>query len=66
MCTYCYTCIGWRSYHAANPLDATRKYHVQEVHHGEWCLEFGSGAWEIFTYVETALVSLSNNEGTDT
>lgn len=32
---------GWWPHDAAHSLDAPRKHHVPEVHHGEWCLEPG-------------------------
>lgn len=57
---------GGRSHHVADPLDAPRKHHVQEVHHWERRLESGSGALGNIHLRETALVSALQQWGTHT
>jgi len=47
---------GWTN-NAANPLDAPREHHVQEIHDGERHLELWSGALGDFHLRKTALVS---------
>ncbi len=42
---------------AAHSLDATRKHHVQEVHHREWHLELWSGPLGNLHLRQTTLVS---------
>lgn len=54
---------GGRTYDAADPLDAPREHHVQEVHHGERHLELRRGPLGDLHLRQTALVPAVQQRG---
>lgn len=54
---------GWGSHHAAHSLDASREYHVQEVHHRKRCLEPGGCIMGNLYLWQTAMVSAFKQRG---
>lgn len=54
---------GWRTHHATHSLDATGEHHVQEVLHGERCLEFRSHPVGDLHLREAALVPAGQQRG---
>lgn len=55
---------GWRTHHAAYPLDASREHHVQKVHNREWRLELRGDPLGDLHVREAALVSALKHRGT--
>lgn len=55
---------GWRTHHAAYPLDASGEHHVQEVHNRERRLELRGDPLGDFHIWEAALVPALKYRGT--